>query len=190
MAAKNKAIVNKANAAFADNNVEGFLALCANDVEWTMVGDRTVKGKDGIREFMTSMPMQPPTFTVSDVIAEGDFVMAHGDMRMDENGRKAVTLFALRHLPLPRQPDRSAAIIRDQDGRQCVPHRRRSRASGCEITTKYGSGRASRVGQPASAFATGLETARGDTATITSVDLMMAMASSPRRSFRACTASP
>ena len=65
-----------------DNNVEGFLALCANDVEWTMVGDRTVKGKDGIREFMTSMPMQPPTFTVSDVIAEGDFVMAHGDMRM------------------------------------------------------------------------------------------------------------
>jgi uncharacterized protein len=90
MAVKNKAIVNKANAAFADNNVEGFLALCANDVEWTMVGDRTVKGKDGIREFMASMPMQPPTFTVSDVIAEGDFVMAHGDMRMDENGRKAV----------------------------------------------------------------------------------------------------
>ena len=90
MAAKNKEIVNKANAAFADNNVEGFLALCANDVEWTMVGDRTLKGKDAIREFMSSMPTQPPTFTVNDVIAEGDFVMAHGNMKMDENGQKAV----------------------------------------------------------------------------------------------------
>jgi uncharacterized protein len=90
MAAKNKEIVNQANAAFADNNVEGFLALCANDVEWTMVGDRTVKGKDAIREFMSSMPTQPPAFTVNDVIAEGDFVMAHGNMKMDENGQKAV----------------------------------------------------------------------------------------------------
>ena len=90
MAAKNKEIVNTANAAFADNNVEGFLALCANYVEWTMVGDRTVKGKDAIREFMSSMPTQPPTFTVNDVIAEGDVVMAHGNMKMDENGQKAV----------------------------------------------------------------------------------------------------
>ena len=90
MATKNKEIVNKVNEAFADNNVEGFLAQCANDVEWTMVGDQTVKGKDAIRKFMQSMPAQPPTFTVSEVIAEGDFVMAHGDMMMDEKGEKNV----------------------------------------------------------------------------------------------------
>ena len=40
MATDRKEIVNKVNDAFAENNVEGFLALCANDVEWTMVGDR------------------------------------------------------------------------------------------------------------------------------------------------------
>jgi ketosteroid isomerase-like protein len=90
MATKNKEIVNKVNEAFADNNVEGFLAQCANDIEWTMVGDRTVKGKDGIRQFMESMPAPAPTFTVSEVIAEGDFVMAHGEMKMDDNGQKDV----------------------------------------------------------------------------------------------------
>ena len=49
-----------------------------------------MKGKDAIREWMGSMPMQPPKFTVNDVIAEGDFAMAHGNMKMDENGQKAV----------------------------------------------------------------------------------------------------
>src|SRR5262245_22684573 len=90
MATKNTEIVNKVNDAFADNNVEGFLAQCANDIEWTMVGDQTVKGKDAIRKFMASMPSQPPTFTVTDVISEGDFVMAHGNMTMDEKGEKGV----------------------------------------------------------------------------------------------------
>ena len=90
VATDRKAIVNKVNEAFAVNNVEGFLDLCANDVVWTMVGDRTVKGKEEIRKWMASMTMDAPKFTVSDVIAEGDFAMAHGDMKMDENDQKAV----------------------------------------------------------------------------------------------------
>ena len=52
IATDRKAIVNKVNEAFANNDVEGFLALCASDVVWTMVGDRTVKGKDEIRKWM------------------------------------------------------------------------------------------------------------------------------------------
>ena len=90
IATDRKAIVNKVNEAFANNDVEGFLALCASDVVWTMVGDRTVKGKDEIRKWMGSMNMEAPKFTVSDVIAEGDLAIAHGDMKMDENGQKAV----------------------------------------------------------------------------------------------------
>ena len=90
MTTDRKQIVNQVNDAFAANNVEGFLALCVNDVEWTMVGDTTVKGKDAIRKWMGSMNMEPPKFTVTDVIADGDFAMAHGDMKMDENGQKAV----------------------------------------------------------------------------------------------------
>jgi uncharacterized protein len=90
LASDRKSIVNKVNEAFTKNNVEAFLALCSNDIEWTMVGDTTVKGKDAIRKWMGSMPAQPPKFTVANIIAEGDHAMAHGDMTMDENDQKAV----------------------------------------------------------------------------------------------------
>jgi uncharacterized protein len=85
MAVNTKAIVEKVNAAFAEGSTEGFLAFCAEDVAWTMVGDTTVQGKDAIRQWMASMgSMEPPRFTVHNVIAEGDFVTAYGDMIMQD----------------------------------------------------------------------------------------------------------
>jgi uncharacterized protein len=50
MSAKNKEIVEKVNAAFAEGRIEGFLSFYVDDVVWTMVGDKTVKGKDAIRQ--------------------------------------------------------------------------------------------------------------------------------------------
>ena len=82
MSAKSKEIVEQVNAAFAENNLEGFLSFCTDDVKWTMVGDKTVNGKVAIRQWMASMDFEPPRFTVDNVIAEGDFVAAHGDMTM------------------------------------------------------------------------------------------------------------
>ena len=85
MSQKNKGIIEKVNAAFAKGNTEGFLSSCSEDVEWIMVGDRTVRGKDAIRQWMASMgPMEPPQFTVHNVIAESDFVTAYGDMTMQD----------------------------------------------------------------------------------------------------------
>ena len=57
-----------------------------------MVGDKTVKGKDAVRQWMASMGnMEPPKFTVAIVIAEGDFVTAHGDMTMKDKDGKAAS---------------------------------------------------------------------------------------------------
>jgi len=90
MSAQNKNIVAKVNAAFAENNLEGFLSFCAEDVKWTMIGSKTVNGKDAVRQWMASMDFEPPQFTVDNVIAEGDFVAAYGDMTMKEkDGRTA-----------------------------------------------------------------------------------------------------
>jgi ketosteroid isomerase-like protein len=87
MSSKNKQVVNRINDAFAQNNVEGFLSYCTDEVSWTMVGEKSVKGKDAIRQWMGSMPAEPPHFTVAQVIAEGDFVTAFGDMTMkDKDG--------------------------------------------------------------------------------------------------------
>jgi ketosteroid isomerase-like protein len=88
MATNNKEIVGKVNTAFAENSIDGFLSFCTDDVEWTMVGDKTVKGKDAVRDWMGSMATsEPPKFTVQNVVAEGDFVICYGDMVMKEEGK-------------------------------------------------------------------------------------------------------
>ncbi len=88
MSEKNKQTVELVNAAFSQNNIEGFLELCAEDVKWTMVGDKVVEGKDGIREFMSSMgEMEPPKIDNKNMIAEADSVAAFGEMTMNEKGK-------------------------------------------------------------------------------------------------------
>ncbi len=84
MSERNKEIIKKVNQAFAEGDTEKFLTFCADNVKWTMVGEKTVEGKDTIRKWMASMPSDPPRFTVDNVIGEGDFVTAYGEMTMTE----------------------------------------------------------------------------------------------------------
>jgi ketosteroid isomerase-like protein len=88
MSQVNKAIVEKVNASFAEGNMEGFLSFCAEDVKWTMVGEKSVRGKGSIREWMSSMgDSEPPKFTVDNIVSEGDVVVANGEMTMkDKDG--------------------------------------------------------------------------------------------------------
>jgi ketosteroid isomerase-like protein len=88
--ATNKEIVEQVNDSFAAGSMEGFLSQCADDVVWTMVGSKTTKGKNAIREWLASMNMEPPKFTVDNIIADGDFVSVYGDMTMKEKDGKAV----------------------------------------------------------------------------------------------------
>lgn len=88
MSENNKAILVKANAAIAEGDSEGFLSFCTDDTEWTYVGDKTLKGKDAVRQYMTTSSEEPPKFSVTHLIAEGDFVTALGDITIkDEDGR-------------------------------------------------------------------------------------------------------
>jgi uncharacterized protein (TIGR02246 family) len=90
MSDKNKAILEEANAAIAQGNYEGFLSFCADDTEWTFVGDKTLKGKEAVRQWMAMTYIEPPKFRVANLIAEGDFVTALGDITMkDEDGKAA-----------------------------------------------------------------------------------------------------
>ncbi len=91
MSDTNKTIVEKINDAFSANDVEGFLANCAEDVSWTMVGDRAVKGKDAIRSFMAEMgSIEPPIFGVDRMIADDNSVVCYGGMTMkDDKGQNS-----------------------------------------------------------------------------------------------------
>jgi len=59
-------------------------------MEWTFVGDKTLKGKEAVRQWMAMTYIEPPKFRVANLIAEGDFVTALGDITMkDEDGKAA-----------------------------------------------------------------------------------------------------
>lgn len=83
----NKSILGKANAAIAQGDNEGFLAFCTDDTEWKYVGDKTLKGKEAVRRYLEAAE-EPPKFSVTDLIAEGDFVTALGEITTkDEDGK-------------------------------------------------------------------------------------------------------
>jgi uncharacterized protein len=86
MSDKNKVIIDKANKAFEQNDVEALLALCTEGFTWTMVGSPAAVGKAAVREWMAKAPPGMPTFTIDAVIADGDYVTCVGDMTMPENG--------------------------------------------------------------------------------------------------------
>jgi uncharacterized protein len=87
MSENNKAILEAANAAIAKGNYEGFLSFCTDDTEWTFIGDKSLKGKVAVRQWMATEYVEPPLNIVANFIAEGDFVKALGDLTIkDEDG--------------------------------------------------------------------------------------------------------
>ena len=95
MSERNKALLEEANAAIAQGNHEGFLAFCSEDTEWTFVGERTLKGKEAVRQWMAKTYIEPPKFDVAHMIAEGDFVVAVGDITMkDEEGKEVRSAYS------------------------------------------------------------------------------------------------
>jgi ketosteroid isomerase-like protein len=80
MSETNKAILSKGNAAIAEGNYEGFLALCSDDTRWTFVGDRVLDGKEAVRQWMATTYIEPPTNEVTDLIAEGDLLTVLGEV--------------------------------------------------------------------------------------------------------------
>ena len=88
MIENNKTTLEKANTAITRGDFEGFLSFCTEDTKWTFVGDKTLKGKQAVRDWMTTAYAEPPNFEVQNLIAEDDFVSAVGNIKLkDENGK-------------------------------------------------------------------------------------------------------
>jgi len=85
-----KEILEQANAAISAGDFEGFLKLCTEDTVWTFEGDRTLRGKTAVREWMKTTYQEPPKFKVHRMIAEGDSLAAIGDITLKDEAGKAV----------------------------------------------------------------------------------------------------
>ncbi len=89
MSAKNKSILKEANAAITEGDYEGFLSHCTDDTEWIFMGERTLKGKEAVRQWMAESYLEPPKFMVERLIAEEDSVVALGKITLKgEDGKE------------------------------------------------------------------------------------------------------
>lgn len=84
-----KSILEKANARMSAGDIEGFLAYCTDDTEWIFIGDRTLKGKQAVREYLAAAYGAPPRFHVDDYVAEGDLLTAVGEITITAPGGKS-----------------------------------------------------------------------------------------------------
>lgn len=81
-------ILKQANAAISAGDHEGFLACCTDDTRWVFVGDRTLSGKEEVRQWMRETYRAPPVFDVHRWVTHGDELVAMGNITVvDENGQ-------------------------------------------------------------------------------------------------------
>jgi ketosteroid isomerase-like protein len=69
----------------AAGDIEEFLSFCTENTEWTYVGGKTLRGKEAVRDYLKTSSDDPANFTVTHLIAEGDFVVALGDITMKDD---------------------------------------------------------------------------------------------------------
>ena len=87
MSEKHKATLQQANQAISRGDFDGFLSHSTEDTEWTFVGEQTLAGKAAVREWMVNTYRVPPRFRVDQLVAEGDFVVAMGEITLkDDSG--------------------------------------------------------------------------------------------------------
>ena len=89
MSNAHKETLEKANAAISKGDFEGFLAFCTEDTEWRFEGDRTLRGKQAVREWMQETYKEPPSFKVDRMIAEADSLAALGEITLKDKSGKA-----------------------------------------------------------------------------------------------------
>lgn len=85
-----KEILMKANEAIMQGDFEGFLIHCTDETVWNFLGDKTLRGKEAVRQWMAETYIEPPRFTVHQLISEGELLAALGAITLkDENGKDA-----------------------------------------------------------------------------------------------------
>jgi len=79
---KNATILHKANEYVKKGNYENFLAYCTQGTKWFFVGERTLDGRDKVREYMEEFYLEPPVFTVENTIEDGSYVTVTGEITL------------------------------------------------------------------------------------------------------------
>lgn len=84
---KNTTILVKANEHVKKGEYEAYLSYLTEDTKWVFVGERTLLGKEAVRQYINEFYLAPPIFDMERAIEEGDFVTATGNIALkNKNG--------------------------------------------------------------------------------------------------------
>jgi len=85
-----KQILEKLNAAILELDFDAALELCTDDTEWTFEGNKTLKGKKAVRQWMETDYREPPDFKLHRTVAEGNYLVAIGEIMVKDHQGKSV----------------------------------------------------------------------------------------------------
>lgn len=78
----NTEILLEANQLVREGKYEEYLAYLTEDSQWEFVGERTLLGKEAVRQYIREFYLAPPLFDMERSIAEGDYVTAEGNISL------------------------------------------------------------------------------------------------------------
>lgn len=83
----NKVLLKTANEALEKGDIDGFLSFCTDDTEWVFIGEKTLKGKEAVKQYLEEAYAETTQFTIERMIEEGDFVVQVGEISFEnKNG--------------------------------------------------------------------------------------------------------
>jgi predicted SnoaL-like aldol condensation-catalyzing enzyme len=78
----NTKILLDANQLVREGKYEEYLSYLTEDSKWVFVGERTLLGKEAVRQYMKEFYLAPPIFDMERSIEEGNFVTATGNISL------------------------------------------------------------------------------------------------------------
>lgn len=78
----NTKILIEANQLVREGKYEEYLSYLTEDSKWVFVGERTLLGKEAVRQYIKEFYLAPPIFDMERSIEEGDFVTAAGNISL------------------------------------------------------------------------------------------------------------
>lgn len=105
--------LEKINEAFAKNDINFILENVTEDIEWTAVGDFSIKGKEEFVEAMEKMASEEPfKLSIKNVITHGDSAAVDGVMHSPDGNRYAFCdIYKLRGFKKPKIKKMTSYVV-------------------------------------------------------------------------------
>src|SRR5690606_36716534 len=80
-------LLKTANETLEKGDMEGCLSFGTDDSEWVFIGERTLKGKGTVKQYVEEACTETTQFTIQRMIDEGEFVVQVGEISFEnKNG--------------------------------------------------------------------------------------------------------